>query len=60
MSGPDGMFLKIKESASPDDVVNTRDLCDGVMVDVDAADEIIGITILPPAFERIRWMGGSP
>lgn len=56
----DGLFLKIRESATAEDVANTKDLADGIMVDVDEAGEILGITVLPPAFERIRWMGGPP
>lgn len=57
---PDGLFLKIREDVGRDDVADTKDLCDGVVVDVDHDGEIVGIMILPPAFERIRWMGGSP
>lgn len=56
----DGLFLKIREAAAADDVANTKDLCDGVMADYDDDGEIIGITVLPPAFERIRWIGGPP
>lgn len=60
MMMPDGLFLKIRESALADDVANTLDLADGVMVDINIAGEIVGITVLPPAFDRIKWMGGAP
>lgn len=50
------MFLKVREDAKADDVVDTVELADGVDADIDAQENIVGITIHEPAWSRIQWV----
>lgn len=55
-----GLFLKVHEGTIPDHVENTRELAPGVAIDVDAAENIVGVTITEPAWGRIKWMISRP